>query len=96
VARYGGEEFVCLLPDTDEYGAQHMAEQLRQRVHQETQPSASGAPWPAVTVSIGVGSARLDLMHSANDLLREADLNLYRAKKAGRNAVRAGAAALSA
>lgn len=90
VARYGGEEFVCLLTDTDEYGAQHLAEQLRQRVHQETQPTVTGAAWPAVTVSIGVGCARLDLMQGADDLLREADHNLYRAKKAGRNSVRAG------
>ena len=92
VARYGGEEFVCLLTDTDEYGALHLAELLRQRVHQETQPGVTGAAWPAVTVSIGVGCARLDLMHGADDLLREADHNLYRAKKAGRNSVRAGVA----
>jgi len=39
-----------------------------------------------------VGCARLDLMHGAEDLLREADHNLYRAKKAGRNSVRAGTA----
>ena len=95
VARYGGEEFVCLLTDTDEYGALHLAELLCQRVHQETQPEVTGAAWPAVTVSIGVGCARLDLMQGADDLLREADHNLYRAKKAGRNAVRAGVASSS-
>ena len=96
VARYGGEEFVCLLPDTDEYGATHLAEQLRQRIQGETQPNLTGAAWPAVTASIGVGSARLDLMRSSADLLREADYNLYRAKHAGRNAVRAGPMPLAA
>jgi len=90
VARYGGEEFVCLLPDTDEYGAAHLAEQLRQRVHGQTQPLCTGADWSAVTVSIGVGCSRFDLMNAAADLLREADHNLYRAKKAGRNSVRTG------
>ena len=90
VARYGGEEFVCLLPDTDEYGAIHLAETLRQRVAQETRPDVTGAQWPAVTVSIGVGAMRLDTMEEMAELLREADHNLYRAKEAGRDRVRSG------
>jgi len=90
VARYGGEEFVCLLPATDEEGAIYLAEQLRQRVHDQTQPSVTGAAWPAVTVSIGVGAARPDTMEHAADMLREADQNLYRAKESGRNRVCSG------
>jgi len=93
VARYGGEEFVCLLPDTDEEGAVHLAEQLRQRVYHQTQPEVTGAAWPAVTVSIGVGVARLSTMRHAADMLREADQNLYRAKESGRNRVHSGPAA---
>ena len=92
VARYGGEEFVCLLPDTDEEGAIHLAEQLRQRVYNQTQPTVTGATWPAVTVSVGVGVARLATMRHAADMLREADQNLYRAKESGRNRVRSGPA----
>src|SRR5690606_15738652 len=29
IARFGGEEFAVLLPETDEYGAQIVAEQIR-------------------------------------------------------------------
>ena len=90
VARYGGEEFVCLLPDTDESGAIHLANTLRQRVQSELESQRIGADWPPVTVSIGVGSFRADSMSDAAALLREADHNLYRAKQAGRNQVMSG------
>lgn len=90
VARYGGEEFVCLLPDTDEAGARHLAETLRQRVEEEIQPQTLVAGWPPVTVSVGVGFIRPETMQQSADLLREADHNLYRAKQAGRNQVMYG------
>jgi len=95
VARYGGEEFVCLLPETDEAGALHLAESLRQRVERETAPAVTGALWPAVTVSIGLGLSRPDAMQTADDLLKEADHNLYKAKASGRNCVRFGPAPAS-
>lgn len=90
VARYGGEEFVCLLPDTDQSGAIHLANALRERVQSELESQSIGSDWPPVTVSIGVGSLRADSMADAAALLREADHNLYRAKQAGRNQVMSG------
>lgn len=92
-ARYGGEEFVCLLPETDEAGAAHLAEALRQRVPQEVVAAGEHQPaWPRVTVCVGVGTRRAGVSRSASDLLAEADHNLYRAKEGGRNAVRFGVA----
>jgi diguanylate cyclase (GGDEF)-like protein len=90
VARYGGEEFVCLLSDTDEAGAAHLAETLRQRVHDDVQPQTLVAGWPQVTVSVGVGCIRPEAMQQSADLIRQADHNLYRAKQAGRNQVMYG------
>jgi diguanylate cyclase (GGDEF)-like protein len=60
---------------------------LRQRVERETAP--------AVTVSIGLGLSRPDAMQTADDLLKEADHNLYKAKASGRNCVRFGPAPAS-
>lgn len=88
VARYGGEEFVCLLPDTDENGALHLAEALRAQVPIDVEASSLRQPdWPPVTVCIGVGTLRPGATATVDDLLFEADHNLYRAKVGGRNAV---------
>ena len=56
VARYGGDEFVLLLPNTTLDGAQHLAEEIRERICQlkirhEKSPVADD-----VTVTIGAGS----------------------------------------
>lgn len=90
VARYGGEEFVCLLPETDECGGLHLAEALRQRVQQSHVDNAGNGACPAVTISVGIGVYRPEAMASPDEILREADHNLYRAKASGRNCVRYG------
>jgi len=86
-ARYGGEEFAVILPETDLPGALRIAETIRQTittmaiVHE-------GSPYQVVTASIGVASARPSRGSERNTLLEAADQALYRAKAAGRNAVR--------
>jgi two-component system, cell cycle response regulator len=91
VARFGGEEVVVLIPDTPLDGARNVAERIREQV--ETVPFAihQGARRVAVTVSIGV-AARQAGDTSGADILKRADLALYRAKDAGRNRVVAAAA----
>lgn len=84
-ARYGGEEFVCILPDTDLPGALKVAEQIREEVIALHLDNAKKPPQP-LTISVGV--ATLQGAHSsADDLLKQADVQLYRAKDAGRNRV---------
>lgn len=84
-ARYGGEEFVCILPDTDLPGAMQVAEQIRQEVIALHLDNAETPPKP-LTVSIGVAS--LQGAHSSVDeLLKQVDMQLYRAKNTGRNRV---------
>ena len=86
--RYGGEEFACLLPDTDEAGALRVAETLREAIA-ALPPEQLGVPH-SITASLGVGTLRHDHMLHPQELIAEADANLYRAKHAGRNRVQAG------
>jgi diguanylate cyclase (GGDEF)-like protein len=82
VARWGGEEFCVLLPRMGLADAQALAERLALLV-------AAGAE-PRVTISVGVAQAQAD-QESAEDVIRRADVALYRAKESGRNRVVADA-----
>lgn len=85
IARYGGEEFVCLLPDTNLSGALQVAEKLRAQVFAlQIEHSASPAT-PFVTISLGVCSKPETVRSTAAELLRQADVQLYKAKESGRN-----------
>lgn len=84
VSRLGGEEFGLILPNTSREQAIVAAERLRRAV--EHQPIQLDHAWLKVTVSIGVASS-CDQMCSLDDLLRNADTALYRAKENGRNQV---------
>jgi two-component system cell cycle response regulator len=91
VARFGGEEIVVLVPDTPLDGARNVAERIREQVETVPFPIHGGARRIAVTVSIGV-AARQPGDGSGADILKRADLALYRAKDEGRNRVVAAAA----
>lgn len=84
-ARYGGEEFVCLLPDTDLSGALQVAEEIRLAVMAVHLDNTEVLP-QAVTVSVGVATLQGSSC-SVVELLKQTDMQLYRAKDAGRNCV---------
>jgi diguanylate cyclase (GGDEF)-like protein len=92
VARYGGEEFVAYLPRVDLGEAIEAGEAIRAAVTQLALPHPGLRAGAQVAVSVGVtsahGPARAFGME-AKDLLRAADLALYRAKTEGRNRVAA-------
>jgi diguanylate cyclase (GGDEF)-like protein len=84
IGRYGGEEFLIVLPGCDQAATEAAAERMRQ-VIQEAEVATPAGVIP-ITVSLGavVGEGtRID----AEELIRLADLALYRAKRAGRNRV---------
>ena len=80
--RLGGDEFLLVLPGLDESAALALAEGVRHRIEEQTWPAAGGPV--SVTVSIGVATSASS---TPSDLLRSADANMYRAKRAGRNRV---------
>jgi diguanylate cyclase (GGDEF)-like protein len=87
-ARLGGEEFAIVMRDASRTGALALAERIRQRVETERfdVDVAFGVPI-RVTASIGVALSPDD-GRSPQALHGAADAALYRAKQAGRNAVR--------
>jgi diguanylate cyclase (GGDEF)-like protein len=88
-ARYGGEEFVLLLPFTDLEGAKKVAQELIDNVQNRSIQSAKLALFPVVTISVGISA--FSPTHTKNsvanpiDLIDKADINLFKAKQAGRN-----------
>lgn len=85
VARFGGEEFICILPDTDEKGAEATAKQIIFRLQQAAIPHRQSKAAPYLTVSIGVLAGVPDDKISLRDWLAKADEALYAAKEQGRN-----------
>lgn len=85
-ARYGGEEFIIILPETDSDGAINAAQKIRELI--EMRPLIAGNKRYDVTVSIGAASFPRDGTDK-DTLIKQADGALYRAKKEGRNRVRA-------
>lgn len=96
VARLGGDEFVVLLPalDLDADGASHTTAQVAEKIRLAlTAPfHLRGSPHHS-SPSIGVSLFRGDA-DSADVLLRQADMAMYKAKDAGRNTLRFFSAAM--
>ncbi|WP_313072056.1 diguanylate cyclase [Melaminivora sp.] len=95
VARYGGEEFACLLPECDLAGATAKAEALREAVQARALEHDGSGTARVVTVSAGVACLVPDGAHGPQELVAQADAQLYRAKAAGRNRVHNGSGMLS-
>jgi len=83
-ARYGGEEFVLLFPDMDLKSAQQQVERLIARINASAIPHPD-SPLNIVTVSAGVSVCVPQPDMTADQLLRQADDALYRAKANGKN-----------
>lgn len=82
--RYGGEEFLVLLSDMGEEEANRMATEIYNGVHELTLRFGT-SDISHIDVSIGVASYP---QHAQSDnLLRAADVALYRAKELGRSRI---------
>lgn len=95
-ARYGGEEFVIICPETGAEEVRLIAERIRRNVadtpfvlpsNGEGAGGKRGAETAHVTISLGCVTFPGDA-HTSRDLIKKADIALYAAKEAGRNAVR--------
>jgi two-component system, cell cycle response regulator len=90
LARYGGEEFLIVLSETGTQGAVAVAERLRKALAEKTvDPEMENLH---ITASFGVVTydpATVDRI-SPEDVIRQVDRHLYRAKELGRNRVVGG------
>jgi diguanylate cyclase (GGDEF)-like protein len=85
LVRYGGDEFAVLLPGVDDEQALTIADRVRQRVSGDTGDTDDSLIQVPIRLSMGI--AALGDARSLDSLIRKADAALYRAKRAGRNAV---------
>lgn len=87
-ARYGGEEFAVMMVNIDRGEAVEAAERLRRVIEHHDFAREEIQPGGNLTVSLGVAGCPSD-GDTAEALMREADAALYRAKREGKNQVRA-------
>jgi len=85
VARYGGDEFVVVMPNTHEKGAQIIADKMLNSVRSCRLPHAKSEAADYVTISIGVTTSKVLHTDKVDDLVKMADMMLYKSKKDGRN-----------
>ncbi|MBU0673110.1 MAG: diguanylate cyclase [Proteobacteria bacterium] len=85
IARFGGEEFAVVLPQTDQSGMIHIAEELMAAVAALAIPHKGSPVSDILTISLGLASMVPALDDQVDDLLAAADTALYMAKNNGRN-----------
>jgi diguanylate cyclase (GGDEF)-like protein len=89
LARWGGEEFLAVLPYSELVDGLTAAERLCGVVAGEPFDLGAASGPVTVTISIGVAQATGDTLDA---LVHRADLGMYEAKAAGRNAARTASA----
>ncbi len=87
VCRYGGEEFAILMPETNNIGAKHVADTLRQIIMDLNIAHKTSKVADIITVSQGISSFTPSDINSPMMLIEAADRALYQAKADGRNAI---------
>lgn len=85
LARIGGEEFAILVPESDLNESVRVAERLRAGISSRRFTAANAEV--ALTVSIGIAASDGSQQLSVGDVMRQADANLYEAKRRGRDRV---------
>jgi diguanylate cyclase (GGDEF)-like protein len=86
VSRLGGDEFLLVVRDATDIAAVH---ELAQRVQAAVQQPISVGPGQVrLGASIGIAFSDPSQKYTASQLLREADVAVYKAKTSGRNQVR--------
>jgi len=84
LARYGGEEFIIVLPFTPVDGARFKAKELNLALKDLKIKHEYSSALPYITVSIGIATTDSGA-NNIGELIKQADIALYQAKKKGRN-----------
>lgn len=82
VGRYGGEEIIILLLGANKNSAFQVAEEIREKIA-TTHLNITKNKKLAITASLGV--AELKKENSLEELVKKADMAMYKAKKSGKN-----------
>lgn len=83
VSRWGGEEFLFILPQTSAPNAAIIAEKIRLSVDK----SPIDIQNDKINVTISIGIAQFEDNSNIDEVINNADKNLYLAKESGRNQV---------
>ncbi|NVK57373.1 MAG: diguanylate cyclase [Alteromonadaceae bacterium] len=86
LVRFGGEEFVALLPNASLADTTRLAKQIIQAVFNLSIPHSS-SPLGRVTLSAGAVSVQNFDQFVLDEVIEQADINLYDAKLEGKNQV---------
>lgn len=87
VARYGGEEFVIVLYDTDLTTAKELCKSIQQNLKNKDEVEFNGSKIKSVTMSFGISGAIPNENYGYEQLMKSADLALYKAKEEGRDCI---------
>jgi diguanylate cyclase (GGDEF)-like protein len=87
IYRYGGEEFAVLLGNTNLAGAKIVAEKMRKSIEMTAILIHDRAFFVTISAGLSIYSPRdhIGLITSPEELLHQADIQLYKAKEKGRN-----------
>jgi len=83
LARWGGEEFIFLLPETDLAQACAFAERVRRSIEAQSLSVKQGS----IVQTASFGVVEHTRQTRLEELINEADLEMYKAKESGRNRV---------
>tara|TARA_R110002167_G_scaffold34573_2_gene110410 strand:- start:63869 stop:65149 length:1281 start_codon:yes stop_codon:yes gene_type:complete len=83
-ARYGGEEFIIILPDSELNGAVETAKRIQRSLANNC--IAFEGEEICITVSIGISTVS-DKHNNFDQLIKDADIAMYKAKENGRNRI---------
>ncbi|MBN1871261.1 MAG: sensor domain-containing diguanylate cyclase [Candidatus Omnitrophica bacterium] len=86
VCRYGGEEFAIILPQATKEDAKNIAHRIRDKIKINKFPKQDVQPKKSFTLSCGVATFPFDA-HNKDDLIRNADAALLRAKRSGKDRI---------
>jgi two-component system chemotaxis response regulator CheY len=86
VYRYGGEEFLCVFPEQSMDSGMQAVERMRDGLRRLAIPHTDN-PLGVLTISAGIAMLDPLRIRTVAEVLRDADVALYRAKQLGRNRV---------
>jgi len=84
VARFGGEEFCVVLKDVDMEQSYRILDKLRENIQNNV---IECEKYENISFTVSIGVALFDGEESLEEVINQADMNLYKAKQNGKNQI---------